>query len=101
MIPMEGGTQGSLQTGTRAGIKGNADSTELAREDAVLSPRFYTTDFEAMDRIDVTPVRAEWDGLIAELRRDGNRHHFVRTDAFDRDLSTMPEALRREFIDFL
>ena len=59
------------------------ESTKLAQQDTVLSPRFYTTDFAKMDRIDVSPVRAEWDGLIEELRRDVNRHHFTRTDAFD------------------
>ena len=83
---MEGGTQGSLQPSTRAGIKGNAESTELAREDTILSPRFYTTDFEAMDRLDVEPVRAEWDALMAECARDHNKGHFVRTDEFEIDL---------------
>jgi magnesium-protoporphyrin IX monomethyl ester (oxidative) cyclase len=77
------------------------ESTMLAQQDTVLSPRFYTTDFAAMDRIDVSPVRAEWDALIAELRADTNRGHFVRTDAFDLDLSTMPADLRREFLEFL
>jgi len=77
------------------------ETTRLAQQDTVLSPRFYTTDFAAMDRIDVTPVRAEWDALIAELRADSNRGHFIRTDAFDVDLSAMPEALKREFLEFL
>ena len=77
------------------------EATRSAQQDTVLNPRFYTTDFPAMDRIDVSGVRAEWDGLIAELRRDGNRGHFVRNEAFDLDLSTMPDDLRREFLDFL
>jgi magnesium-protoporphyrin IX monomethyl ester (oxidative) cyclase len=77
------------------------ETTRLAQRDTVLSPRFYTTDFAAMDRIDITPVRAEWDALIAELRADTNRGHFIRTDAFDRDFSAMPAELRREFLEFL
>ena len=76
-------------------------TTRAAQQDTVLSPRFYTTDFAAMDRMDIGQVRGEWDGLIAELRRDPNRAHFVRTAEFDRDLSALPEELRREFLDFL
>jgi magnesium-protoporphyrin IX monomethyl ester (oxidative) cyclase len=77
------------------------ETTALAQQDTVLTPRFYTTDFAALDRIDVSPVQAEWDELIAELRNDGNRGHFVRNEAFDRDLSSLPAPLRAEFIDFL
>ncbi len=77
------------------------ETTELARRDTVLSPRFYTTDFAAMDRLDVTPVRAEWDTLMAEFARDANKHHFTRNAEFDLDLSAMPDDLREEFIDFL
>jgi magnesium-protoporphyrin IX monomethyl ester (oxidative) cyclase len=77
------------------------ETTQLAQQDTILSPRFYTTDFAAMGRMDVNSVRGEWDDLIAELRRDSNKGHFIRTDAFDLDLSTMPEDLRREFLEFL
>ena len=76
-------------------------STQLAQEDTVLSPRFYTTDFDAMDRIDVEPVRAEWDGLIAEMAADHNRSHFKRTAEFDGVLEALPDELRKEFTDFL
>ncbi len=73
----------------------------LAREDTVLSPRFYTTDFAAMDRIDVSAVRGEWDALIAEMAADPNRLHFKRTAAFDGVIESLPDGLREEFTDFL
>jgi magnesium-protoporphyrin IX monomethyl ester (oxidative) cyclase len=81
--------------------KGPNETTSMAISDTVLTPRFYTTDFAEIDRIDVTPVRKEWDALIDEMRHDPNQGHFMRTDEFDTDLSQLPEALRKEFIDFL
>jgi len=77
------------------------EGTRMAQEDTVLSPRFYTTDFAAMERIDVSGVRTEWNALIAEMRADPNRGHFIRDARFDVDLSTMEPALRAEFLEFL
>ena len=77
------------------------ESTRQAQEDTVLSPRFYTTDFEAMDRLDVGRVRAEWTTLMDELRSDPNAKHFTRTDDWHADIAGLPEDLRREFLDFL
>ena len=77
------------------------DTMAIAREDTVLSPRFYTTDFEALDRIDVSGVRREWDALIEEMASDPNRLHFKRTQAFDGVIESLPEELRAEFTDFL
>ena len=78
------------------------ETTRLAQETTLLNPRFYTTDFEALDRIDVSPVRAEWDVLIAELRADVNRGHFKRNEQWEKiDLASLPDGLRQEFVDFL
>ncbi len=79
----------------------DAETTRLAQEDTVLSPRFYTTDFAAMEKIDVGGVRAEWNGLISELRADPNRGHFIRTEAFDIKLESLEPELRRELLEFL
>lgn len=79
----------------------DSETLAIAREDTILSPRFYTTDFAAMDRIDVSGVRAEWDALIAEMVSDPNRLHFKRTQAFDGVIESLPDGLREEFIDFL
>jgi magnesium-protoporphyrin IX monomethyl ester (oxidative) cyclase len=77
------------------------ETTKTAHQDTFLSPRFYTTDFDELDRTDVTRVRAEWDELLAEMRRDPNKGHFLRTDEFKMDLDSLPEPLRKEFVDFL
>ncbi|MFN3351057.1 magnesium-protoporphyrin IX monomethyl ester (oxidative) cyclase [Pseudorhodoplanes sp.] len=88
MIAMEGG--GAPNASTRS-----------AQDDTILSPRFYTTDHAAMDALDVSSVRKEWDIMIEELRRDHNKGHFQRTDEFKMDLESLPEDLRKEFVDFL
>ena len=77
------------------------ETTRMAQVDTVLSPRFYTTDFAAIDRMDVAPVRAEWDALLAEMAADPNRDHFKRAEAFEETLEQLQPDLRREFVDFL
>jgi magnesium-protoporphyrin IX monomethyl ester (oxidative) cyclase len=77
------------------------ETTRHAQEDRLLSPRFYTTDFRALDRIDVTPIRAEWDQLIKEFARDANSGFFERTEQFTAELRELPEELRQEFVEFL
>ncbi|WMS42708.1 magnesium-protoporphyrin IX monomethyl ester (oxidative) cyclase [Acuticoccus sp. MNP-M23] len=78
------------------------DTTRAATETTTLAPRFYTTDFDEMDKLDVTPVREEWDALIAELRADPNKGHFKKNEEWDKiDFDALEPELRREFIDFL
>ncbi len=79
-----------------------SDATAMATETTLLNPRFYTTDFDEMDKVDVSSVRGEWDALIAELKSDPNRHHFKKTADWDTiDFDALEPALRKELIDFL
>lgn len=78
------------------------DTVRWAEQNTILSPRFYTTDFDELDAIDVSSVRAEWDELVAEMESDPNKGHFKRGDAWDEfDLASLPPDLRKEFVDFL
>ena len=79
----------------------SAESTKVAQETTMLSPRFYTTDFAELDKTDVSSVRKQWDELIAELKSDPNKRHFVRNEEFDADFSNLPPELDKEFRDFL
>jgi magnesium-protoporphyrin IX monomethyl ester (oxidative) cyclase len=89
-----------MTTTTLAGRALN-ESTQRAQEDTLLSPRFYTTDFAAMDRLDVSPIREQWDSLMAEFEADVNAEHFQRPADLDRDYSHLPPALHAEFMDFM
>ncbi len=78
-----------------------ADVMEKARASTLLSPRFYRTDYAAMDRLDVSPVRAEWDQMMLEYEGDNNHDHFQRTAEFAGEVRDLPPELRQEFLDFL
>jgi magnesium-protoporphyrin IX monomethyl ester (oxidative) cyclase len=86
-------------------IASAAEADRKAKENTLLSPRFYTTDFKAMDAIDVTPIRAEWDKMMAEYEGDNNHDHFQRNELFAKEVaevfSQVSPELRKEFLEFL
>ncbi|MEL6219596.1 MAG: magnesium-protoporphyrin IX monomethyl ester (oxidative) cyclase [Pseudomonadota bacterium] len=78
------------------------ETTAMAQQTTLLAPRFYTTDFDEMDRLDVTSVREEWDALIAEMKADPNKRHFKKTEDWDEiDFDALDPELHKELIDFL
>ncbi|QGX97763.1 magnesium-protoporphyrin IX monomethyl ester (oxidative) cyclase [Roseovarius faecimaris] len=77
-------------------------ATETAMANTLLTPRFYTTDFDELDAIDVSSVREDWDKLIAQMVSDPNKGHFKKNDDWDQiDWDGMEPQLKKEFIDFL
>ncbi|MDG1280790.1 MAG: magnesium-protoporphyrin IX monomethyl ester (oxidative) cyclase [Pseudorhodobacter sp.] len=77
-------------------------ATDLAMQNTLLTPRFYTTDFDEMDAINVEPVRKDWDKLIGQMKADPNKGHFKKNADWDQiDWEGMDPALKAEFLDFL
>jgi magnesium-protoporphyrin IX monomethyl ester (oxidative) cyclase len=78
----------------RPGVKRPAKET-------LLTPRFYTTDFEEIAKMDLSGNEDELRAIIEEFRVDYNRTHFVRDERFDRSWDDIPEETRQIFIEFL
>jgi magnesium-protoporphyrin IX monomethyl ester (oxidative) cyclase len=80
---------------------GHNGTTEQAVQNELLAPRFYRTDYNAMNRLDVSPVRVEWDALMEEYEADRNRAHFRQEIEFDPSTLLGDPELHEEFLDFL
>lgn len=83
----------------RRGVKEAADET-------LLSPRFYTTDFDEMEELfskelnpnlDMDEIRAS----LGEFQADYNQTHFVRNRAFKEAADGIEGATRKIFVEFL
>ena len=87
------------------GIETAGYANAKAVHSSMLSPRFYTTDFAAINRINIEPLRKEWDIMMREYEGDNNHDHFQRDATFAEEVAqTMPhlsKEMRQEFIDFL
>jgi magnesium-protoporphyrin IX monomethyl ester (oxidative) cyclase len=70
-------------------------------KDTILTPRFYTTDFDAMAAMDLRPNQAELEAICEEFRKDYNRHHFVRNDEFIGAADKLDPETRKVFVEFL
>ncbi len=76
-------------------------ATRKANTETVLTPRFYTTDFDALERIDLALVRDEWNQMMSEFDNDANVDHFERPDWFSSEVKELPGPLQAEFLDFM
>jgi hypothetical protein len=86
----------------RQAVLDSESATAVAMQNTLLTPRFYTTDFDELDAIDVIPVREDWDALIAQMEADPNKGHFKKNEDWDHvDWDGMEPELKKEFIDFL
>jgi magnesium-protoporphyrin IX monomethyl ester (oxidative) cyclase len=75
-------------------------------QETLLTPRFYTTDFDEMEllfngEINKQLNQAEFDALLQEFKTDYNQTHFVRNPEFKEAADKMQGPLRQIFIEFL
>ncbi|CAI5469536.1 unnamed protein product [Closterium sp. Yama58-4] len=80
-------------------------SKEPSKE-TLLTPRFYTTDFDEMERLfnrDINPYlnQAEFDACLEEFKADYNQTHFVRTPEFKAAADKIQGPARDIFVEFL
>ncbi|MDJ0580429.1 magnesium-protoporphyrin IX monomethyl ester (oxidative) cyclase [Crocosphaera sp.] len=78
----------------RPGIKVPAKET-------ILTPRFYTTDFDAVAKMDISVNEEELKAILEEFRTDYNRYHFIRRGEFAQSWEHIDGDTRRLFVEFL
>jgi len=88
------------------GFETMRDGIKVAAEESVLTPRFYTTDFDEMERMFSLDINknlnmAELEAMLNEFRLDYNQKHFVRNETFKDAAEKIQGPLRKIFIEFL
>jgi magnesium-protoporphyrin IX monomethyl ester (oxidative) cyclase len=78
-----------------------AEKVKAPAKETILTPRFYTTDFDEMERMDVSFNEQEMLAIIDEMKVDYNRHHFVRDEQFDSTWDHIDGETRQLFSEFL
>ncbi|MGG6293971.1 magnesium-protoporphyrin IX monomethyl ester (oxidative) cyclase [Leptolyngbya sp. AN02str] len=74
---------------------------KVPSKETILTPRFYTTDFDEMAAMDLSVNEDELRAIIEEFRTDYNRHHFVRDEEFNQSWDHIDGETRQLFIEFL
>jgi magnesium-protoporphyrin IX monomethyl ester (oxidative) cyclase len=74
---------------------------KVPAKETILTPRFYTTDFEEMANMDISVNEDELRAILEEFRADYNRHHFVRDEEFAQSWDHIDGETRRLFVEFL
>lgn len=69
------------------GFETMRDGVKVAAKESILTPRFYTTDFDEMEQIfskEINPNldMTELNACLQEFRNDYNKVHFVRNETF-------------------
>jgi len=74
---------------------------KVPAKETILTPRFYTTDFDEMAKMDISVNEDELRAILEEFRADYNRHHFVRDAEFEQSWDHVDGETRRLFVEFL
>uniref|UniRef100_A0A1Z1MMJ3 Magnesium-protoporphyrin IX monomethyl ester [oxidative] cyclase n=1 Tax=Gredgaria maugeana TaxID=2007213 RepID=A0A1Z1MMJ3_9FLOR len=76
-------------------------NTDIKIKESLLTPRFYTTDFEEMANLDISLNTEEFEALLQEFRADYNKEHFIRDEEFNKSWNTLDNKTKALFIEFL
>jgi magnesium-protoporphyrin IX monomethyl ester (oxidative) cyclase len=76
------------------------DSKPVDKE-TLLTPRFYTTNFQEIAELDISSNLEEIEAIVEEFRIDYNRDHFIRDKEFLSTWDFFDAKTRQIFIEFL
>jgi magnesium-protoporphyrin IX monomethyl ester (oxidative) cyclase len=79
----------------------NKPTNKTKRHETILTPRFYTTDFDAMANMDISLTEADFEAILQEFKADYNRKHFVRDKEFEQSWDHIDPDIQRSFRTFL
>jgi len=85
----------------KPGFEEMRPGVKVPAKETLLTPRFYTTDFDEMARMDLSPNEDELLAILEEFRADYNRHHFVRDAEFEQSWNHIDGEKRQLFVEFL
>eukprot|EP00208_Stichococcus_sp_RCC1054_P002783 CAMPEP_0206138428 /NCGR_PEP_ID=MMETSP1473-20131121/3318_1 /ASSEMBLY_ACC=CAM_ASM_001109 /TAXON_ID=1461547 /ORGANISM="Stichococcus sp, Strain RCC1054" /LENGTH=410 /DNA_ID=CAMNT_0053531865 /DNA_START=169 /DNA_END=1401 /DNA_ORIENTATION=+ len=96
----------AAQSNENLGFKTMRKGVKEAADESVLTPRFYTTDFDEMEQLfsqDLNPNldMAELEAMLAEFKLDYNQRHFVRNETFAKAADSIQGPARKIFVEFL
>uniref|UniRef100_A0A345UA74 Magnesium-protoporphyrin IX monomethyl ester [oxidative] cyclase n=1 Tax=Gracilariopsis mclachlanii TaxID=486813 RepID=A0A345UA74_9FLOR len=75
--------------------------SKVTAKETLLTPRFYTTDFKEMAKLDISLNIHEFQALLEEFRADYNRQHFIRDEEFEQSWNNLDKTTKALFIEFL
>jgi len=76
-------------------------TSQVKIKETLLTPRFYTTDFEEMAKLDISLNVQEFQALLKEFRADYNKQHFIRDEEFEQSWENLDQKTKALFIEFL
>ncbi len=82
-------------------LDGLSPKAKTPAKETILTPRFYTTDFDEMAKMDLSVNEDELRAILEEFRVDYNRHHFVRNEDFNQTWDHLDSETRDLFVQFL
>uniref|UniRef100_A0A3G3MHG3 Probable magnesium-protoporphyrin IX monomethyl ester [oxidative] cyclase n=1 Tax=Renouxia sp. TaxID=2485823 RepID=A0A3G3MHG3_9FLOR len=82
-------------------MQANIKDSHIPTQETLLTPRFYTTDFEEMSNLDISSNQEEFEALLEEFRADYNRQHFIRDQEFEQSWEKLSKETKALFIEFL
>lgn len=76
-------------------------SAKVPAQETLLTPRFYTTDFDEIAKLDISSNIEEINAIMEEFRRDYNQKHFIRDKEFLQSWNNLEPKTKSLFTEFL